>query len=69
MQYKIGLIGKDNQRMSKRWMSYSINNQFLDNLEFRPSIVHVRTCCRNNLDIKYTLQSYWYGSKLGQIPT
>ena len=33
MQYKIGLIGKDNQWMSKRWMTYTINNQLLDNLD------------------------------------
>ena len=33
MQYKIGLIGKDNQWMSKRWMIYTINNQLLDNLD------------------------------------
>ena len=33
MQYKIGLIGKDNQWMSKRWMTYTINNQLLHNLD------------------------------------
>ena len=33
MQYKIGLIGKDNQWMSKRWMTYMFNNQLLDNLD------------------------------------
>ena len=33
MQYKIGLIGKDNQWMTKRWMAYTINNQLLDNLD------------------------------------
>ena len=32
MQYKIGLIGKDNPCMSKRWMSYPIDNQHIDNL-------------------------------------
>ena len=32
MQYKIGLIGKDNQYISKRWMTYTINNQLLDKL-------------------------------------
>ena len=29
MQYKIGLIVKDNQSMSKRWMTYTINSQLL----------------------------------------
>ena len=33
MQYKIGLFGKDNQWMSKRWMTYTINNQLLHNLD------------------------------------
>ena len=33
MQYKIGLIGKDNQWISKRWMTYMFNNQLLDNLD------------------------------------
>ena len=33
MQYKIGHIGKDNQWMSKPWMTYTINNQHLDNLD------------------------------------
>ena len=32
MQYKIGLIGKDSQWMSKRWMTFTFNNQLLDNL-------------------------------------
>ena len=51
MQYKIGLICKDNQRMSKRWMSYSINNQQLDNLDHQVYLLELAVVITKTLNI------------------
>ena len=51
MQYKIGLIGKDNQRMSKRWMSYSINNQNPDNLDHQVYLLELAVVITKTLNI------------------
>ena len=51
MQYKIGLIGKDNQSMSKRWMSYSINNQLLDNLDHQVYLLELAVVITKTLNI------------------
>ena len=51
MQYKIGLIGKDNQRMSKRWMTYTINNQLLDNLDHHVYLLELAVVITKTLNI------------------
>ena len=51
MQYKIVLIGKDKQSMSKRWMSYSINNQHLDNLDHQVYMLELAVVRTKTLNI------------------
>ena len=51
MQYKIGLFRKDNQSMSKRWMSYSINNQHLDNLDHQVYMLELAVVRTKTLNI------------------
>ena len=51
MQYKIGLIGKDNQSMSKRWMTYKINNQLLDNLDHQVYLLELAVGITKTLNI------------------
>ena len=51
MQYKIGLIGKDNQWMSKRWMTYTINNQLLDNLDHQVYLLELAVVITKTLNI------------------
>ena len=51
MQYKIGLIGKDDQWMSKRWMTYTINNQLLDNLDLQVYLLELAVVITNILNI------------------
>ena len=51
MQYKIGLIGKDNQWMSKRWMTYTINNQLLDNLDHHVYLLELAVVITKTLNI------------------
>ena len=51
MQYKIGLIGKDNQWMSKRWMTYTINNQHLDNLDHQVYLLELAVVITKTLNI------------------
>ena len=51
MQYKIGLIGKDNQWMSKRWMTYTINNQHLDNLDHQVYLLELAVVITKILNI------------------
>ena len=51
MQYKIGLIGKDNQWMSKRWMAYTINNQLLDNLDHNVYLLELAVVITKTLNI------------------
>ena len=51
MQYKIGLIGKDNQWMSKRWMSFSINNQHLDSLDHQVYLLELAIVITKTLNI------------------
>ena len=51
MQYKIGLIGKDNQWMSKRWMTYTINNQLLDNLDHQVYMLELAVVITKTLNI------------------
>ena len=46
--------------MSKRWMTYTINNQLLDNLDHHVYLLELAVLITN---IEYTLQSYWYCSK------
>ena len=51
MQYKIGLIGKDDQWMSKRWMTYTINNQLLDNLDHQVYLLELAVVITKTLNI------------------
>ena len=51
MQYRIGLIGKDNQWMSKRWMTYAINNQFLDKLDHQVYLLELAVVITKALNI------------------
>ena len=51
MQYKIGLIGKDNQWMSKRWMTYTINNQHLDKLDLQVYLLELPVVITKTLNI------------------
>ena len=51
MQYKIGLIGKDNQWMSKRWMTYTFNNQLLDNLDHQVYLLELAVVITKTLNI------------------
>ena len=51
MQYKIGLIAKDYQSMSKRWMTYTINNQFLDNLDHQVYLLELAVVITKTLNI------------------
>ena len=51
MQYKIGLVGKDNQSMSKRWMTYTINNQLLDNLDLQVYLLELAVVITKILNI------------------
>ena len=51
MQYKIGLIGKDNQWMSKRWMTYSINNKLLDNLDLQVYLLELAVGINKTLNM------------------
>ena len=51
MQYKIGLIGKDKQLMSKRWMTYTINNQLLDNLDHQVYLLELAVVITKTLNI------------------
>ena len=51
MQYKIGLIGKDNQWMSKRWMTYTFNNQLLDNLYHQVYLLELAVVITKTLNI------------------
>ena len=51
MQYKIGLIGKDNKWMSKRWMTYTINNQLLENLDHQVYLLEMAVVITKTLNI------------------
>ena len=51
MQYKIGLIGKDNQWMSKRWMTYTISKQHLDNLDHQVYFLELAVVITKTLNI------------------
>ena len=51
MQYKIGLIGKDYQWMSKRWMTYTINNQLLDILDHQVYLLELAVVITKTLNI------------------
>ena len=51
MQYKIGLIAKDNQWMSKRWMTYTINNQLLDNSDHQAYLLELAVAKTKTLNI------------------
>ena len=51
MQYKIGLIGKDKQWMSKRWMTYTFNNQLLDNLDHQVYLLELAVVITKILNI------------------
>ena len=51
MQYKIGLIGKDNKWMSKRWMTYTINNQLLENLDHQVYLLELAVVITKTLNI------------------
>ena len=51
MQYKIGLIGKDNHWMSKRWMTYTINNQLIDNLDHQVYLLELAVAITKTLNI------------------
>ena len=51
MQYRIGLIGKDNQWMSKRWMTYTINNQLLDNWDHQVYLLEFAVVITMTLNI------------------
>ena len=51
MQYKIGLIGKDNQWMSKQWMTYTINKQHLDNLDHQVYMLELAVVITKTLNI------------------
>ena len=51
MQYKIGVIGKDNQWMSKRWMTYTINNQLLDNFDHQVYLLELAVVITKTLNI------------------
>ena len=51
MQYKIGLIGKYNKGMSKQWMTYTINNQLLDNLDHNVYLLELAVVITKTLNI------------------
>ena len=51
MQYKIGLIGKDSQWMSKRWMTFTFNNQLLDNLGLQVYLLELAVVITKTLNI------------------
>ena len=51
MQYKIGLIGKDNQSMSKRWMTYTINNQLLEYIDHQVYLLELAVVITKTLNI------------------
>ena len=51
MQYKIGLIGKDNQWMSKQWMTYTNNNQLLDDLDHHVYLLELAVVINKTLNI------------------
>ena len=51
MQYKIGLIGKDNQWMSKRRMTYMISNQLLDDLDHQVYLLELAVVITKTLNI------------------
>ena len=51
MQYKIGLIGKDNQWVSKQWMTYMINNQLLDDLDHQVYLLALAVVITKTLNI------------------
>ena len=51
MQYKIGLIGKDNQWVSKQWMTYMINNQLLDDLDHQVYLLELAVVITKTLNI------------------
>ena len=51
MQYKIGLIGKDNQSMSKKWMTYTINNQLVDNLDHQVYLLELAVVKTKTINI------------------
>ena len=51
MQYKIGLIAKDYQSMSKPWMTYTINNQLLDNLDHQVYLLELAVVITKTLNI------------------
>ena len=51
MQYKIGLIGKDNQWESNQWMTYTINNQLLDNLDHNVYLLDLAVVITKTLNI------------------
>ena len=51
MQYNIGLIGKDKQLMSKRWMTYTINNQHLDNLDHQVYLLELAVVITKTFNI------------------
>ena len=54
MEYRIGLIGKDNQWMSKRWMTYAINNQFLDKLDHQVYLLELAVVITKALNIHWS---------------
>ena len=51
MQYKIGLIGKDNQWVSKKWMTYTISKQHLDNLDYQVHLLELAVVITKTLNI------------------
>ena len=51
MQYKIGLIGKDNQWMSKRWITYTISKQHLNNLDHQVYLLELAVVITKTLNI------------------
>ena len=51
MRYKISLIGKDNEGMSKRWMTYTIKNQHLDNLDLQVYLLELAVVITKTLSI------------------
>ena len=51
MQYKIGLIGKDNQWISTRRMTYTISKQHLDNLDHQVYLLELAVVITKILNI------------------
>ena len=51
MQYRIGLFREDNQWMSKRWMTYTFNNQLLDNVDHQVYLLELAVVITKTLNI------------------